>query len=235
MKKNLQLLLTLLCCTILLPGCWKTIGKVDMSKVITIDELNAKKHELVGKVITLQIDTIYAFSYGRTYFFRDLTLQSVNFSTSVYQNDIHYKVRLDSLRKLSDPCTDIWDGSTHIQLLLDYTKSKNAFPWISFNKRTPDLSNESLFRNTIQYSPSRFISGILVGGLSSCNGEDTLVKNGQGGWAETIYFPDSIKSFRWCTPTTIFSCAHQYYLIPLGIKYKPGHLELKSHIINCTE
>jgi hypothetical protein len=201
-----------------------------MSKVITIEELNARKHELVGKVITLQIDTIDAFNYGREYFFRDLTLPSVNFSTSVYQNDIHYKVRLDSLRKLSDPCTDIWDGSTRIQLLLNYTNAKNAFPWISFNKRTPSLSNENLFRKTIQYSPSRFITGILVGGVSSCYGEDTLVKNGQGGWAEAIYFPDSIKSFRWCTPTTISFCIHHYYLIPIGIKYKSGHLELKKII-----
>ena len=230
MKKNLQLLLTLLCCTILLPGCWKTIGKVDMSKVITIEELNAKKHELVGKVITLQIDTIDALSYGRTYFFRDLTLPSVNFSTFFDKNGINRQARLDSLRRSSKPCTEIWNGSTRIQLLLDYTKSKNAFPWISFNKRTPDLSNESLFRNTIQYSPSRFITGILVGGVSACDGEDTLVTNGQGGWAENIFFPDTIKNFRWCTPSTIFSCVHHYYLIPLGIKYKSGHLELKNLI-----
>lgn len=230
MKKNLQLLLTLLCCIIFLPGCWKTIGKVDMSKVITIEELNAKKHELVGKVITLQIDTIYAFSYGRTSFFRDLTLTSANFSTSLDKNDIIRQTRLDSLRKSSKPCTDIWNGSTDIKLLLDYTKAKDAFPWISFNKRTPDLTNESIFRNTIQYSPSRFISGILVGGLLSCDGEDTLVTNGQGGWAENIFFPDTIKNFRWCTPTTIYSCEHQYYLIPLGIKYKSGHLEMKKII-----
>ncbi len=230
MKKNLQLLLTLLCCTILLPGCWKTIGKVDMSKVITIEELNAKKHELVGKVITLQIDTIDFFCYGGAAFFHDLELPSVIFSPYVYQNDIHYQARLDSLRKLSKPCTDIWNGSADIKLLLDYTKTKNAFPWISFNKRTLNMSNESLFSKTIQYSPSRFITGILVGGVSACDGDDTLVTNGQGGWAENIFFPDTIKNFRWCTPSTVYSCVHQYVLIPLGIKYKTGHLELKKLI-----
>ena len=136
-KSAFQLLLMLMA-VITIFGCgeYKTVGKVDMSKVITLEELWQKRYEMVGKVVTIKLDTVSATSSNGGSRIQGIDFPSYTFWTTLTHliSDQMYRDRVDSLRKINVQCEELWDGNCAIQIIKD-----GKFPWINNTVRRAKL------------------------------------------------------------------------------------------------
>lgn len=208
-------------------GCgeYKTVGKVDMSKLITLEELWQNRYEMVGKVVTIKLDTVSASSSNGGSRIQGIDFPSYTFWTTLTQiiSDQMYWDRVDSLRKTNAQCEELWAGSCIIQII-----KEGKFPWINNTVRRAKLPTEETFSKTLQYSPERYFTGVLVGGFLDCTGYDSLAEEGYKNWGEQLEFPGEKKQFKWCTPSMKYSCRRDFFLIPTGYRYKIGHLDQRE-------
>lgn len=190
--------------SLLLPGCWKSVGVVDMSKVMTPDEIWEKRDQLVGKVVTVEFDTVDANSSccgtpleinGRHDF------KATYFSTLPnYWRQKSLGQWQDSINRTRDTLVSydtVWNGTYIFHYIVDANLPGFNHPsWVKKEYKYVSLDDQNLFNNTIVYGPKKIFCGVLIG---------TRLNN---------FF------------TRVFCESERAFLfLPIGYKYSSGHLD----------
>ena len=187
-------------------GCskWKTVGEVDMKKIMTPDEIWEKRNELVGKVVTVEFDTVSNWSscchtslelngrddFKTTYF---TTLPKHWHKQTLKQ----WEDSIDRTRDTLMSYDTIWNGQYMFNYVVNADLPSFVQPeWIKKEKSYINLDNQDLFNNTIVYSPKKYFTGVFMG---------TYNDNSYGQ----------------------FYCESERNLLflPVGYKYSKGHLD----------
>ena len=191
-------------------GCskWKSVGEVDMKKIMTPDEIWEKRNELVGKVVTVEFDTVSNWSKccGTAWSVngRD-DLKATYFVTLPkhwhYQTSSQWEDSINRTRDTLKSYDTIWNGQYDFNYVVNADLPNFVQPeWIKKEKRYINLYNQDLFNNTIVYSPKKYFTGVFIGSYR-------------------------YKSYRqlYC------NLERGFVFLPIGYKYSKGHLDNKQY------
>jgi len=204
MKKALNILIPFILLLLLFGCTWEKKGVVDMSKLVTPDEIWEHRKEWLGKEVTLVIDTVECFTGCCSSFFRNKDFSATHASFDVYEKTLpnldSYNAFVNELRDRSKPIDTIWVKNYDIGVINSYGQQGFRKPkWLKDDRDYISFTKDE-FNEKIMFSPKKIVTGVLVESWIQYTHvlEDSTVKEGR-------YF----------------------ILLPTGLKYrKYGHLEL---------
>jgi hypothetical protein len=179
MTKIAYLLITLL--LFVLGGCskYQTKGKVDMSKLITLDELWEKREELKGKVVTVELDTIMSANYdGHSTGVELEPCHGGGFTTNTQGRWLttfeQYDNYLRSIGLNENSVDTIFDGGYIFSIVTD---SPDSFPSLKQYSPLTTKCDKKLIEK-VSNSSQKIISGVLISARESYTfykGKDLLI------------------------------------------------------------
>lgn len=190
-----------------LTGCgWKKIGEVDMSKLVSLEEVWNNKDNYIGKVITVEMDTVITSSKGLLFL-----PTGEQYAVAAHQLNNRYlrtqeqytqlwEAYIDSVGGVDSARGDtIFTGDYDVGFVIDKERPPEWPRWI---KNTP----EALWLNTygddwerLEKKPKKYLCGVLLGCTHLPSRIDWIPKY------------DSIN---------IYKDYREIIIMPLGYKYK---------------
>jgi len=194
-----------------LSGCfinWKTIGKVDMSKLVSLEEVWNNPEKYLGKVVTVGLDTVVnSFKGGRTLATGEqYSVAGLNYNCRYLKGNDKFinifRTYIDSVGGRDSAIGDtIFCGNYEICFIFDDTKPPVWPGWINGNLEYLRLEIDSKDWAYLERKPKKYMSGILLG----CTHLPSEID-----WVPDLKKLNMFKDFR------------EIILMPLGYKYQKG-------------
>jgi hypothetical protein len=169
MKKKM-LMLTGVFMLVLLCGCWKTIGNVDMSKVVSLEEVWENSDKYIGKVVTVELDTVanmfkggVNLPQGEQYSIAGLTLNNRYLRTQEQYTKL-WDAYIDSVGGKDSARGDtVFTGDYEVGFIFDNERApqwpgwlKDTVPFLRLETYGPDWG-------LLEKKPKKYLCGVLLG------------------------------------------------------------------------
>jgi hypothetical protein len=169
MKKKM-LMLTGVLMLVLLCGCWKTIGNVDMSKVVSLDEVWENSDKYIGKVVTVELDTVVTSCKGGA------TLKTgEQYVVAAHRLNNRYLRTQEQYTKLWDAYIDsvggkdsargdtVFTGDYEVGFIFDDITPLEWPGWIKNPPKYLALQVDSWDWVKLEKKPKKYLCGVLLG------------------------------------------------------------------------
>ena len=169
MKKKM-LMLTCVLMLVLLCGCWKTIGNVDMSKVVSLDEVWNNPDKYIGKVVTIELDTVanmfkggVNLPQGEQYAIAGLTLNNRYLRTQEQYTKL-WDAYIDSVGGKDSARGDtVFTGDYEVGFIFDDITPLEWPGWIKNPPQYLALQVDSWDWVKLEKKPKKYLCGVLLG------------------------------------------------------------------------